>query len=243
MNPLIVGIAIGIIPFGTLASLSAFVTSLEYGLTMIDVLSLIVSILVVVSPLTLYYLYHKNKEGDKSKRERRKTYNLRRGVVRRRLNSKIYTFEERKQILSFTDDRCFYCMAFLSSTYWEIDHLWPKRLGGVDDFFNLVASCEKCNKSKWTRNPFYHLVQRWNEQGYLNEYQIKFLRYYSCNSPSRLTTHIHWVSFMEDAPKNIAEFLDAIENNPAPSTKEKQKIYNQYSRLFFDYPPPKTRWG
>ena len=243
MNPLIVGVAIGIIPCGTLASLSAFITSLEYGLTMIDVLSTVVSILVVVSPLTLYYLYYKNKEGDKSRRERSYTYNLRRGVVGHRLNSKIYTSEERTQILSFTDGRCFYCMTSLNSSYWEIDHLWPKKLAGVDELFNLVASCKKCNETKGIRNPFYYLVSKWSGQGYLNEYQMKFLKYYSLNSPSRLTTNIHWASFMDEAPRNVTEFLDTVKNNPAPTQKEKNNIYDKYSTLFNNKPPPKTRWG
>lgn len=134
-------------------------------------------------------------------------------------------------------------MAFLSPAYWEIDHLWAKKLGGVDDFFNLVASCQKCNKSKGTQNPFYYLVERWGKQGYLNEFQLKFLEYYSINSPSRLTTNTHWESFMEEAPKNLSEFLREIKNNPAPTQKEKIRIFNKYKKLFFDEPPPKSRWG
>lgn len=242
MNPLIVGVAIGIIPFGTLASLSALITSLEYGLTMIDVLSTVVSILVVVSPLTLYYLYYKNKEGDKSRRERNWLYHARRKPGYRE-NSRIYNKEERTKILAFTDGRCFYCMTYLNKEYWEIDHLWAKKIGGVDAFFNLVASCRKCNAFKWFRNPFYHLVHEWNQRGYLNEYQIKFLKYYSINSPSRLTHNPNWGLFMDTACANISSFLEAIENNPVPSAREKKRIYEKYSKLFFDQPPKKTRWG
>ena len=210
---------------------------------MFDVFINLLSVAIVCLPFFVYYIYIQNKKGDESKRDRHRTYRLRRGVRGHRINSRIYTQQERARILSFTEGRCFYCMAFLSSTYWEIDHLWAKKLGGVDDFFNLVASCEKCNKWKGTSNPFYHLVERWSRQGYLNEFQMKFLEYYSINSPSRLTTNIHWATFMEKAPKNLSEFLDVIKNNPAPTQNEKIRIFNKYRRLFFDEPPPKTRWG
>ena len=210
---------------------------------MYDAFIFVIGWTVILSPIFIYYIYDRNKKGDKSKRERSYTYNLRRGVVGHRLNSKIYTSEERTQILSFTDGRCFYCMTFLNSSYWEIDHLWPKKLAGVDEFFNLVASCKKCNETKGIRNPFYYLVSKWSGQGYLNEYQMKFLEYYSVNSPSRLTTNIHWASFMEQAPRNVTEFLDSVKNNPAPTQKEKNNIYDKYSTLFNDKPPPKTRWG
>jgi hypothetical protein len=48
---------------------------------------------------------------------------------------------------------------------------------------------------------------------------------------------------MDTASENISEFLEEVKNNPAPSTKEKQKIYKKYSNIFFDQPPKRTRWG
>ena len=209
---------------------------------MFDLLIKLISLLVVSFPFFIYYIYYQNKKGDESKRNRNRLYHARRKSGYR-VNSRIYSREERKKVLAFTDGRCFYCMAFLNKGYWEIDHLWAKKIGGVDAFFNLVASCRKCNASKWFKNPFYHLVHEWNERGYLNDYQIKFLKYYSINSPSRLTNNPNWESFMETACENISNFLETIENNPAPSSKEKQVIYKKYSKLFFDEPPKKTRWG
>ena len=40
-----------------------------------------------------------------------------------------------------------------------------------------------------------------------------------------------------------SDFLKVVENNPVPSAREKKKIYEKYSKLFFDQPPKKTRWG
>ena len=162
---------------------------------MFDVFINLLSVAIVSLPFFMYYIYIQNKKGSESKQNRSRIHHLRRGTIGYRVNSRIYTTEERKQVLSFTEGRCFYCMVFLNSRYWEIDHLWPKKLKGVDDLFNLVASCKKCNKRKATQNPFYHLVGKWSEQGYLNEYQMKFLKYYSLNSPSRLTTNVHWTIF------------------------------------------------
>jgi 5-methylcytosine-specific restriction endonuclease McrA len=209
---------------------------------MFDLFVTLVAITVAISPFFIYYIYYQNKKGEESKRNRNRLYHARRKPGYRE-NSKIYSTVERKKILAFTDGRCFYCMAFLNKGYWEIDHLWAKKIGGVDAFFNLVASCRKCNASKWFKNPFYHLVHEWSERGYLNEYQIKFLRYYSINSPSRLTNNPNWVSFMDTACKNISDFLEAVENNPVPSSKEKRGIYEKYTKIFFDQPPKETRWG
>jgi|LauGreSuBDMM15SN_2_FD.fasta_scaffold65623_1 5-methylcytosine-specific restriction endonuclease McrA len=209
---------------------------------MFDVFINLLSVAIVSLPFFVYYIYIQNKKGDESKRNRNSIHNLRRGAIGYRLNSRIYTTEERKRVLSFTEGRCFYCMVFLNSSYWEIDHLWPKKLKGVDDLFNLVASCKKCNKWKGTQNPFYHLVQKWSQHGYLNDFQIKFLEYYTVNSPSRLTTNVHWTIFMDEASKNIKDFLGLVRNNPTPTQKEKQEISNKYRTLFFDRPPSKTRW-
>lgn len=52
------------------------------------------------------------------------------------------------KIASKTNSRCAYCGKNLNIGCWQIDHIFPKSLGGSSEIDNLVITCSKCNASK-----------------------------------------------------------------------------------------------
>jgi CRISPR/Cas system Type II protein with McrA/HNH and RuvC-like nuclease domain len=59
----------------------------------------------------------------------------------------------KKYIFIRDEGKCFHCGKKLEINQVNIDHYQPKSKGGVDDYFNLVLSCKKCNKYKGTTIP------------------------------------------------------------------------------------------
>jgi hypothetical protein len=47
--------------------------------------------------------------------------------------------------------RCEYCHypEFLSTSPLSVEHLWPRSLGGTDDFINLALACRRCNERRY----------------------------------------------------------------------------------------------
>lgn len=52
---------------------------------------------------------------------------------------------------------CFYCGGVLKKI--DVDHVTPRKLGGVDHSFNMVLSCPSCNRRKNAKHPTYFLMQ------------------------------------------------------------------------------------
>lgn len=48
----------------------------------------------------------------------------------------------------------------------EIDHVWPRSLGGSDRFYNLVLSCRPCNQAKRATPPMEWLGQHAERYGF-----------------------------------------------------------------------------
>ncbi|WP_034602118.1 HNH endonuclease [Clostridiisalibacter paucivorans] len=44
--------------------------------------------------------------------------------------------------------RCFYCEKKLKYKQMTLDHYLPRSSGGIDEIFNLVVSCKRCNRDK-----------------------------------------------------------------------------------------------
>jgi len=202
---------------------------------MADLWNLVFWLLIACAPiyLTIWYFNSEEKE-DKIRRERNRIYHLRRNAAGRRERLEPFTSEQRKVVLSQTNGKCFHCCKNLGSEYWEIDHLWPLKLGGVNQIINLVAACKLCNKAKFIANPFSWIITKWFNQGYLNEFELRFLKYYSKNSPIHLTKNKFWESYMNKVPHNITNFILSIEGNL--DSKQKKQIYEKYIRIFSDHP-------
>lgn len=52
-----------------------------------------------------------------------------------------------------TGNKCIYCGKQITSATAEVDHIYPKKAGGINVFANLVASCKTCNEKKKGRTP------------------------------------------------------------------------------------------
>ena len=62
------------------------------------------------------------------------------------------------KVYKLTGGRCYYCDKSLGAfknrkDRWEVDHLYPRILGGTDSLDNLVAACFSCNRSKGDKTP------------------------------------------------------------------------------------------
>lgn len=59
----------------------------------------------------------------------------------------------KKYIYERDNQRCHFCNKELKFKQISLDHYLPKSENGVDDIFNIVLSCKKCNKEKKNRIP------------------------------------------------------------------------------------------
>ena len=48
--------------------------------------------------------------------------------------------------------KCQYCGVEAPTGELHVDHVVPKKLGGTDDYWNLVTACSKCNMSKGSKS-------------------------------------------------------------------------------------------
>jgi 5-methylcytosine-specific restriction endonuclease McrA len=51
-------------------------------------------------------------------------------------------------IIERQNRKCFYCNSYLDPKYYQIDHFYPKSMGGKTIITNLVATCRWCNTMK-----------------------------------------------------------------------------------------------
>jgi len=51
-------------------------------------------------------------------------------------------------IIERQNKRCFYCNSYLDPKKYQIDHFYPKSMGGKTVLTNLVATCRWCNTMK-----------------------------------------------------------------------------------------------
>jgi 5-methylcytosine-specific restriction endonuclease McrA len=202
---------------------------------MADLWNLIFWLLFASAPIYLIIWYFNSEEkGEKTRQAQTRISRLRKEPMGRRKPNEPFSKEQRKIVLSYTEEKCFYCCKDLSLNYWEIEHLWPLKLGGVNELFNLVASCKECNRQKFIYNPFTWMVTKWHEQGNLNEFELRFLKYYSVHSPSNLTNNKFWESYMKKIPNNVIGFRKAMDE--AVDKKKRDEVYQKYIRIFSDRP-------
>lgn len=70
--------------------------------------------------------------------------------------AKTLNFERLMYDLTFWkygDDECFYCHRKFVETKMTIDHVYPRKYGGVSVPENLRPACHKCNSQKGSMNP------------------------------------------------------------------------------------------
>jgi len=180
--------------------------------------------------------------GGKEEKLRKENRDRRWGKIDRnhKTPSQIFPREVRNKVLNWTDGKCFHCEIDLqmeSSQYWEIDHLWPKKFGGVDELFNLVASCKPCNSWKGGTEPFCAIVYKWGANKRISDFEMQFLKYYSKNSPVRLTTNPTWKSTLQTWPESINALARDLElyKQGKLSEKQRKRLYNRYIQIFSEF--------
>lgn len=102
---------------------------------------------------------------------------------------KIFTFQEKKDILAKTDGKCAHCGLGLTPTHkkFTIEHMIPISKGGTNEMVNLLPLCEECNKSKG--NMFIHPADYYK---YIKEeYQEETVKHYHyfCQDISWFSRH------------------------------------------------------
>jgi hypothetical protein len=123
----------------------------------------------------------------------------------------------RPKILSRTNGFCFYCDKELDPFRWEIDHVWPYRMGGTHEIINLVPTCKDCNEDKWAHLPTTYLIKKWALGGVFTKHERNFIDYHRTHSMSYLiSTSALWKSradYIKDY--HYAEFADLVLTSPS----------------------------
>ena len=72
---------------------------------------------------------------------------------------------DRFAILMRDGFKCGYCQKTLTNDEFEIDHCFPKSMGGSDNPENLTASCRTCNRQKQDklRMPYVDIEEQYDE--------------------------------------------------------------------------------
>ena len=63
------------------------------------------------------------------------------------------TTEQINELIKNSENVCFWCDQDIPKGKMHIDHIYPLARGGKDEIYNLVVSCESCNKAKGCKNP------------------------------------------------------------------------------------------
>lgn len=147
--------------------------------------------------------------------------------------------EIRPKVFSKTNGVCHYCNKNLRvENIWHIDHVWPKRFGGIDELPNLVPSCIKCNENKRAYIPPYFLLRKWVLAIPLTSFEKSFINYHRKLSMSYLTNSTHLKNCCDwwFATK-YEDYANLILNHPGilslPEKDRKQQIF--IAQELFDY--------
>lgn len=94
-------------------------------------------------------------------------------MLKQRTKSQLYLTPDstaRYHIFKRDNFKCVYCGASAhNGTELQVDHIYPQYLGGKNDAFNLVSSCQRCNAQK-SCSPFSEkkIMQLWNRNRQLD---------------------------------------------------------------------------
>jgi hypothetical protein len=145
-------------------------------------------------------------------------------------------------ILQKTGGHCFYCAVDISSGYWEIDHVWPKRLGGVDDLINLVPSCELCNARKDWSPPLTYFVWKWLCQARFTSYELDFLEAHADMSLEYLTEWPVWKGYCNSYLPRTRTFYNLVKGTPSfygLSARQVKKLEQTGMELLREFDSPR----
>jgi 5-methylcytosine-specific restriction endonuclease McrA len=154
----------------------------------------------------------------------------------------------RPKILNRTNGYCFYCDKELDPFDWQIDHVWPYRMGGTHEFVNLVPACKDCNEEKWAHLPTTYLLKKWALGGSFTKHEKNFIEYHRTHSMSDLiATSAHWKSradYIKDY--HYAEFADLVLTMPSIVSQNgdsRERLIIRTKKLMQDLDAPSLRRG
>lgn len=152
----------------------------------------------------------------------------------------------RPKILDRTEGHCFYCDSELNPFNWQIDHVWPYRMGGTHELINLVPACRNCNEAKWAQLPTIFLLKKWALGGVFTKHEKNFIEYHRTHSMSYLiATSAYWKSKSDYIKDYLySEFADLVLNCPAIVSltgEKRERIIDRTKKLLTDLEAPSLR--
>lgn len=130
-------------------------------------------------------------------------------------------------------DRCCFCGKKLSSKNRTLDHMYPRRWGGISIPENLLPSCKHCNQNK--KDMTYQQFQEWRKLENLKQkeifYQNALLRNLSVARRGRFVIKERWIENYE-----IEELIKYISFSKL--SERKSKLISSYYRNWNQYPHP-----
>lgn len=63
------------------------------------------------------------------------------------------TTNELNELIKNSNNICFWCDKEIPQNKLHLDHIYPLSRGGMNNIYNIVISCEYCNKRKADKNP------------------------------------------------------------------------------------------
>ncbi len=150
--------------------------------------------------------------------------------------SKYTNFEDLMYTITYVlkgYDRCCYCGGKLTSSTRTLDHMYPRRWGGVSIPENLLPSCKKCNQDK--KDMTYRQFQEWRKLSTIAEkdefYEQTLIRNLAIRRRSRFGIKKKWLSSYEFEP--VAKYIsfDRL-------SEKKSQMIAGYHRNWGQYPHP-----
>ena len=150
--------------------------------------------------------------------------------------SKYTNFEDLMYTITYVlkgYDRCCYCGEKLTIRSRTLDHMYPRRWGGVSIPENLLPSCKKCNQDK--KDMTYRQFQEWRKletQGEKEKYyQQTLVRNLDVARRGRFVIKRRWLSAYEF--ENVAKYISFNR-----LSEKKSKLVSSYYRNWGQYPHP-----
>lgn len=131
------------------------------------------------------------------------------------------------------DDRCYFCKVHLTSKTRTIDHLYPRRWGGVSIPKNMLPCCKKCNQEK--KDMTYRQFQIWKTLKTCSEkeafYQECVRKNLQVMKKGKFVLKRSWISEYD-----ISEVIRYISFDQLEENKS-EKLSNYYNN-WHQYPHP-----
>jgi len=130
-------------------------------------------------------------------------------------------------------DTCYYCGCELTDKNRTLDHMYPRRWGGVSIPENLIPSCKNCNRDKtdmtYDQFMYYNSLETKKEK---DEYYAKCLRVnLKVRKRGKFVFEREWLSVYD-----IQRLLQFMKFNKLE--KSKSNILDNYYRNWKQYPHP-----